>query len=180
LTGCERPVSSCRSAKDPQVASANISSLSANTTYYYQLQAQNSAGTSSGAILSFATTSSGGLTISSVSVTPASLASGAFATLSVTIGGLAPTGGTNVIIQTTNPTAFPAPSTITIPAGQSSNGVPVQAGTVSASTSVTVTAVYGGSSQSTTVTVTPSSPNRVLVTPGVWQPQFTVGAHPPL
>jgi hypothetical protein len=158
--------------------SANISSLSPNTTYYYQLRAQNSAGTSNGAILSFATAPSVGITISSVSVTPSSLATGAFATLSVTISGLALAGGASVTIQTSNATAFPAPSTITIPAGQSTNGVPVQAGTVTTSTAVTVTATYGGTSQNTTVTVTPSGINQVLVTPGIWQPQLTVGDAP--
>jgi hypothetical protein len=116
-----------------------------------------------------------GLALGSASITPASLASGAFATLSVTLTGTAPGGGITVSIQSSNPTAFPAPSSIAIPAGASTNGVSVQAGAVAASMTVTVTATYNGSSQTANVTVTPAGNNQVSVTPGNWQPQFTVG-----
>jgi hypothetical protein len=76
------------------------------------------------------TPSTTALTLSSVSISPSSLASGTFATLSVTINGKAPAGGTAVGLQSSNPTAFPVPSTITVPSGQSTNGVSVQAGAV--------------------------------------------------
>jgi hypothetical protein len=119
------------------------------------------------------------LALSSVSITPSRLASGAIATLSVTITGTAPSGGAVVNLQTSSATAFPVPSMITIPSGKSTNGISVQAGVVTASTAVTITASFGGSNQTANVTITPGSGNQLLVTPSVpWQPQFTAGGAP--
>lgn len=119
------------------------------------------------------------LTLSSVSVSPSTVTSGGFATLSVTLSGTAPLGGAQVGIQTSNSTAFPAPSNILVPAGQSTNGVPVQAGNPGTQSNVVVTASYGGLSNSASVTVSPSSsPNQMSVSPTVWQPGFTVGGAP--
>jgi hypothetical protein len=118
------------------------------------------------------------LAISSVSITPSNLSSGAFATLSVTLNGIAPAGGAVVAIQTSDSTALPAPTTITVPPGQSTNGVSVQAGAVSNPKNVTVTATYGGATQSASVTINPSAGNQVLVSLTSWQPQFTLGDPP--
>lgn len=115
------------------------------------------------------------LALSSVSISPSSLSSGAFATLSVSLTGTAPSGGAQVSVQSNNSTAFPAPPTITVPAGQTSNGVSVQAGAVSGSTSVTVTATYGGINRTASVTVNPSTTTQIVVSPTAWQPSFTVG-----
>jgi uncharacterized protein (TIGR03437 family) len=118
------------------------------------------------------------LALSAISITPSSLSSGGLATLSVTLNGIASAGGAIVDIQTSNSTAFPAPAAITIPAGESTNGVSVQAGAVTSATTVTVTATYGGATRTASVTVNPSAGNQVLVSPTSWQPQFTVGDPP--
>lgn len=115
------------------------------------------------------------LAVSSVSITPSTLSAAMFATLSVTLNGTAATNGASVSVQSNNPTAFPVPTVILVPAGQSTNGVSVQAGAVGNSTVVTVTASFGSTSQTTSVTVVPSAINQLLVTPTVFQPQFTVG-----
>lgn len=50
---------------------------------------------------------------------------------------------------------------------------------MTASTTVTVTASFGGLSQTAIITITPGSGNQLLVTPSVpWQPQFTAGGAP--
>jgi PKD repeat protein len=116
-----------------------------------------------------------GLVLSSISISPNTVVTGAFTTLSVSVNGLAP-GGTQVLIQSSNAAAFPAPASITIPSGQSANSASVQVGSVAASTVVTVTASYGGVSYSATVTVNPGGgTNQIQVTPSAWQPVFTVG-----
>ena len=115
----------------------------------------------------------------SVSITPPGpTTTGSFVTLSVTLDMVAPVGGVTVNVQSSNMTAFPVPTTIMIPAGQSTNGVSVQAGSVSIVTPVTVTASYDGISVNTTVNVGPGVNGQLAVTPSVWQPTFTVGDQP--
>lgn len=122
--------------------------------------------------------SESGLVLSSIVVTPSSISTGSFATISVTLSGLAPAGGTTVSVQSSNLAAFPAPTTITVSPGQSTNGVSVQAGSVGTPTPVIVTATYGGATVTTTVMVNPSATTQVLVTPTSWQPVFTLGGAP--
>ena len=90
-------------------------------------------------------------TISSFTFSPSTGGSGAVITLTVTLTSAAPTGGVTISLTTTNATLFPAPGTFTVPAGQTSANQAVTAGTVTASTSVTVTATYNGSSKSVVI-----------------------------
>jgi hypothetical protein len=78
----------------------------------------------------------------------------------LTLTGPAPPEGASVSLSGMDVAAFPAPSSYVIPAGQSSASFDVRAGTVSASTPVTLTAGYGGTTQEATVTVTPAAHTR--------------------
>jgi len=154
-----------------QSSTATPSTTVVTVTATYNSSSQNATVT--------VTPSSSGLALTSVSINPSSLPTGGFATVSVTVNGLAPANGAVVTLQTSNSTAFSVPSTIIVPPGQSTNGIPVQAGVVNASTTVTVTATYGGSTQIANVTVTPSVSGQLVVAPSVpWTPQFTVGGQP--
>jgi hypothetical protein len=132
-------------------------------------------GGSLSASVTVAASTGSGLALSSLSVTPSTVTAGSFTTLSVSVNGLAP-GGTAVSIQSSNQAAYPAPSSVAIPSGYSTNGVSVQAGSLATTTVVTVTASFGGVTKSATVTVNPSAgTNQIQVAPPAWPPVFTVG-----
>jgi uncharacterized protein (TIGR03437 family) len=93
--------------------------------------------------------------LSGISINPPSIPSGGTATVTLTLNGPAPAGGSPVSIYSGNTTAFPTPSAgYTVPAGQTSVSFPVQAGTVTSSTTVTVGAGYGGGKGYATITIT--------------------------
>src|ERR1035437_7075210 len=94
-------------------------------------------------------------TITSLTISPSTVASGANATVTINLSGAVPTGVASVTLSSSNNSAFLVSSPISIQAGQSSFSFQTQAGTVTSSTAVTVTATYNNSSQSATVTVTP-------------------------
>jgi hypothetical protein len=93
-------------------------------------------------------------TLSSVAVTPSTIAGGAFATVTVTLGGPAPLGGAAVTLLS-NASAFPLPASLTVPAGRLIASTTVQTTAVTASTPVTVTAAYNGASKTANATLTP-------------------------
>src|SRR2546423_276848 len=95
------------------------------------------------------TPSGEGVSLSSLAVTPATVPSGGTATVTVTLSGAA------VSMASRDPYAFPMGNTFTMPAAQTSGSFTVQAGPVTASTTVTVQAGYNGPAQSATVTVNP-------------------------
>src|SRR5208283_1179462 len=101
------------------------------------------------------------VTLSSIGISPATLASGGTATVTLTLSGPAGSSGAAVSMGSDNATAFPVPASYTIPASQTSASFSVQAGTVSASTTIAVGAGYGGASQVARVAVTPVSPPSV-------------------
>ncbi len=143
--------------------SANIAGLTASTTYYYQEVASNIAGTSTGAILSFITASSGPI-LSTFTISPSTISSGQLTTLTFGLSGT--TSGTATIsLSSSNPSAFPVPPTVNIQAGQSSTSFSDEAGTVTTTTTVTVTATYNGTSLQAQVTVNPISPTVNSVAP---------------
>lgn len=92
--------------------------------------------------------------LNSVTVTPATVAGGAPATLTVTLTSAAPASGISVITSS-NSAAFPVPSSLTVPAGQFSISVAVQTTAVTASTPATITATYNGMTKTANVAVVP-------------------------
>jgi hypothetical protein len=91
--------------------------------------------------------------LSSIAVTPATI-TGPSASLTVTLSGPAPAGGSSVGVASTS-SVLSVPSSVTVPAGQTAISIGFPVKTVTAATSPTVTATYNGSSKSTTVTVKP-------------------------
>ena len=93
-------------------------------------------------------------TLTSVSVSQASVVGGASVNLSVNLNAAAPAGGATVTLSSTS-AAFPVPATLVVPAGARSFNVNVLTTAVTASTNVTVTAKYNGGTQNASVTLTP-------------------------
>ena len=85
----------------------------------------------------------------------------------IQLTGAAPAGGAAVALTSSDPTAFPLPATVTIPAGLATGTAPFffDAGTVTTPTTVTITATYDSASVTTTVTVEPTEVAAVLIDP---------------
>jgi hypothetical protein len=107
------------------------------------------------------------LTVSSVSVNPASVTGGSSATGTVTLSAPAPTGGLTLDLWTNGDPAF-VPANITIAAGATTGTFTVTTETVSSTSQGTITAFYNGAIKTTTITVTPAATvglSSVSVTP---------------
>jgi photosystem II stability/assembly factor-like uncharacterized protein len=126
--------------------------LQSGQTYYWEVQARGQLFGLWSSQFSFVTTASG-LSVSSLTIDPSTVASGGYARLTVTLSGPAPDGGASVSLSSNDNTAFPVPSHLNIQAGQSSGSVEVQAGTVGGNTNVTVTATYDATYQTADVIV---------------------------
>jgi trimeric autotransporter adhesin len=131
-----------------------------------------------GSILTAATVqtpAADGVSLSSLSVNPATVPSGGSATVTLNLSGPAPAGGASVSVYSQTPSAFPVPSSYSIAAGQTSGSFNVQAGTVSATTALNIAAGYGGSSKYAAVTVTGSSDAVTLSSIGISPTTVTAG-----
>ena len=100
------------------------------------------------------------VTLSSVSLNPASVTGGNSSTGTVTLSGAAPSGGAVVTLSSSNDAAR-VPSSVTLPTGTSSATFPVNTSAVTSSTPVTISASYGGVTQTGSLTVT-AAPNYTL------------------
>jgi len=102
--------------------------------------------------------------IVNLTVSQSTIYGGSNATLAVTLGAAAPTGGVAISLASSNSAAFPAPSAFTVPAGQITANLAVTAGAVTASTAVAVTASYNGSQPLTVdLTIIPAIPIEHVV-----------------
>jgi hypothetical protein len=97
---------------------------------------------------------SGAAALTSLSVNPASVPGGTSVTGTVTLNAPAPTGGALLTLTSGNGAVVTVPTGVTIPAGSSSATFTVTTTATSATTPVTLTAAYGGITQSATLTVT--------------------------
>ncbi len=104
-----------------------------------------------------------GASLSSVTVSPASIQGGTAVTGTATLTAPAPSGGALVTLSSNSAVASVA-SGITIPAGSSSATFTVTTAATSSSTPVTIAAAYGGVTQSATLTVTGAPADKVAVT----------------
>ena len=82
------------------------------------------------------------VTLSSASISPATLSGGGSATVTVDLTGPAPSGGATVTLSSSNASAFPAPASILVAAGLTTASAKVKTAQVTTSASVTVTAEY--------------------------------------
>ncbi len=92
-------------------------------------------------------------TLTGVSISPSSVTSGSTASVTITLSAAAPTGGVTVSLSS-NSAAFPVPSSVTVPRGQTQAAITVQTTTVSSNTPVTVTASSGGATRTASATLT--------------------------
>ena len=95
--------------------------------------------------------------LTSMTVSPSSVAGGQSATGTVTLTGAAPSSGAVVSLSSGNPAAS-VPSSVTIPANASSTNFTVSTTPVGSTTAGNITATYLGVSKSVTLTVTASTP----------------------
>lgn len=92
--------------------------------------------------------------VQSVTVNPGSVVGGNGSTGTVTLNGAAPAGGAVVTLSSNSPSIASVPASVTIAQGTNSASFPVTTAGVAASSSVTISASYGGSSQNAGLTVT--------------------------
>lgn len=96
------------------------------------------------------------LSLSSLSVSPGSFASGQTATGIIELSGPAPSGGASVSLAGTN-NAISFPPAVTVTQGSDSANFTVTANMVTAATEVQLTASYSGGNSSVTLTIDPAS-----------------------
>jgi hypothetical protein len=75
----------------------------------------------------------------------------------VTLTAAAPSGGAVVSLSSSNTAVATVPPSVTVPAGSTSAGFTVTTRSVTGSTSVTITAAYGGVTKTAALTVTPQA-----------------------
>jgi VCBS repeat protein len=100
------------------------------------------------------TPSPGAATLSSVAVSPASVAGGNASTGTVTLSAAAAGSGAVVSLSSSS-SAASVPASVTVSGGAQSATFGITTSAVASSTSVTITASFGGASRSATLTVTP-------------------------
>jgi len=103
--------------------------------------------------------------VSSVSLSPASLTGGTSSTGTVTLAGQAPAGGAIVTLSSNNVAAAAVPASVTVPQGTTSATFAITTSPVSSTTSPIITATYSGSQ---TATLTVKSPVMAAVTLNPW------------
>jgi subtilase family serine protease len=96
--------------------------------------------------------------LSSVSFTPATAASGSITDFAIDLSQVAPSGGINVSLTSSNSSVFKPPtSSVSISDGTKGLVLALQVPTVKTKTSVTFTATYNGVSKSATITINPGA-----------------------
>ncbi|MDQ3806264.1 MAG: hypothetical protein M3416_20855, partial [Acidobacteriota bacterium] len=133
--------------------SQHVNTLRFNGAYYWRVQAADNSGNLSA--WSEVRTLNAGLGLAAMSVAPSSVESGVTAQGQVSLTALAPAGGAAVSLSSSNPSAAGVPASVTIASGQNAANFNVTTGSVSATTTVTITAAYNGTTMSRTLTVTP-------------------------
>ena len=109
--------------------------------------------TSSTATAALTVTFTPAATMTTLQCSPASIASGATSSCTLTMSKAAPTGGSSVALSSNN-AALTVPASVTVAAGATSGAFTAKAGTVTANQTATVTASYSGSSTTAAVTIT--------------------------
>lgn len=120
------------------------------------------------------------LAVSTLALTPASILAGSSSQGRVALNAPAP-GDVLVALASGNPGAASTPTSVVVPAGASTATFVVSSGIVGAPTPVVITASFGASSASATLTVAPLSVSSLAVTPasvvGGGAAQATVGLN---
>ena len=162
-------------------ASSMLEDASVSTKGSYTATASSSDPANWGAIvIGFKNACQPGVTVSSVSLNPATVTGGASSTGTVTLSSAAPAGGVVVTLTSSNTAVATVPASVTVAAGATSATFTVTTLAVSGTTSVTISGTYSGT-QSATLTVNSASPKGTLTVTafnasrlyGVANPTFT-------
>jgi hypothetical protein len=95
------------------------------------------------------------VTLSSVSLNPTTVTGGNPSTGTVTLSGAAPAGGVAVTLSSSNTSVAAVPASVTVPGGSTSTTFAITTTSVVTTTTVSITATYGGSANAT-LTVNPA------------------------
>lgn len=93
-------------------------------------------------------------TITGITVSPGNLTGGNSATGTLTLDGVAPSGGTLVVLSSSNSSVITVPTNVTVPSGATTAAFPVSTNGVGSTTQVTISGTYNGTQQ-TVLTVNP-------------------------
>ena len=104
------------------------------------------------------TPASAGPTLQSVTVSPSSVTGGNNTSAFVSLSEGAPTGGATVSLSSSNPGVLSVPASVNVGSGTTAAGFTVTTSSVSSTTSVTISATYGGITRTAIATVTAASP----------------------
>ena len=96
-------------------------------------------------------------TVSQLTLNPATVLAGSVSSATVALTAPVLSGGAVVTLSSSNPAVAAVPASLSIPPGASSGEFLISASTVSASTTLTISASYGGITQGATLTVTPGT-----------------------
>ena len=102
--------------------------------------------------------------VSSLSLSPTSVTGGGSSTGTVTLNAPAPAGGAQVALSSSDPAAT-TPASVTVAAGATSATFSVATGAVAVSTPVTISASYGGATQTASLTVLPAVLSSLSLNP---------------
>lgn len=91
--------------------------------------------------------------ISALSLSASAAAPGMIVTGTITLSGAAPSEGASVILTSSDISAATVPATVTVPVGSTTQTFPIATAEVSSVSSTTITATYGGTSQTATLAV---------------------------
>ncbi|PYR88862.1 MAG: hypothetical protein DMF84_26315 [Acidobacteria bacterium] len=100
----------------------------------------------------------GGPSLSSIALNPTSVTGGSASQGTATLTGAAPAGGAVVTLSSNNRAVASLPASVTVAAGATSANFSVTTTAVGASTLVTITGAFGGTTKTATLTVTPQPP----------------------
>jgi hypothetical protein len=95
--------------------------------------------------------------VSSVTLNPSSVVGGTSSTGTVTLRAAAPTGNAVVALASSNAVFAVVPNSVVVPAGQTSATFTVNTASVTATTTVVISATYENVTQSATLTINPSA-----------------------
>jgi len=94
-------------------------------------------------------------TPTSLTLSPTSVVGGNGSTGTVTLSGLAPAGGAQIALSSSNTSVARVPASVTVAAGATTATFTASTSVVTASTAVTLSAAYGGVTRSASLTVQP-------------------------
>ena len=127
------------------------------------------------AVLDFeASSTAATVSLSSITLNPASVTGGNSATGTVILSGPAPSGGVLVALSSSNGAAS-VPSSVTVAAGATSASFTINTSAVASTTTVTISATYDGATKSASLSVTPAPPPPPALTMLTLNPTSVVG-----